>query len=170
MLSPLEALSIASAIIQIIDFGCKLVSQTQEIYHSASGATKDNVTSSEIAKDINALSKDLKRKDQTFQRLSPDDIALGKLVDSCEHEAEELMRLLGDLEVPRDATKWKSFRVAFKTARKKGMVKDIETRLLKLQKQIDSRLQLMMTCVSNPFADSSDFVSVAINSLHFAYV
>ncbi len=170
MLSPLEALSIASAIIQIIDFGCKLVSQTQEIYHSANGATKDNVTSAEIVKDINALNKELKNKDRTFQRLSLDDIALGKLVDSCEHEAEALRHLLSELEVPPDAKKWESFRVAFRSARKKGMVKDIENRLLKLQKQIDSRLQSMMKCVSDPLVNPPDLVWLVINSLLFACV
>jgi len=145
MLSPLEALSVASAIIQIVDFGCKLISQTQEIYRSASGATKDNVTSNEIAEDINALYEDLTRKSQTFQRSSPDDIALGNLVDSCEQEAKALLHLLGNLQVPPDATQWKSFKAAFRSARKKGKVKDIETRLLKIQKQIDSRLQRIMT-------------------------
>jgi hypothetical protein len=86
MLTGLEILGVVSAVIQIVDFSRKLVSQTQEIYRSASGATKDNVTSNEIAKDINALYQDLRRKSQTFQRLSPDDIAVGNLVDSCERK------------------------------------------------------------------------------------
>lgn len=148
MLDPLTALSIASSVIQIVDFGCKLVSQSQEIYYSANGATKDNVTSGEITKDINLLYKDLISKDRNFQMLDDDDRALGKLVDSCLREVEALMNLLAELEVPPDATQWKSFKNAIKSARKKGKVKDIETRLLKIQKQIDSRLQVMMTYVS----------------------
>jgi len=145
MLTGLEVLSVASAVIQIVDFSCKLISQTQEIYRSASGATKDNVTSNEITKDINALYQDLTRKSQTFQPSSPDDIALVNLVDSCEREADALLRLLGELEVPPNATQWKSFKAAFKSARKQGKVKDIETRLLKIQRQIDSHLQRIMT-------------------------
>lgn len=148
MLDPLTALSIASSVIQIVDFGCKLVSQSQEIYYSANGATKDNVTSGEITKDINLLYKDLTSKDQNFQMLDDDDRALGKLVGSCLREVEAVMSLLAELEVPPDATQWKSFKNAIKSARKKGKVKDIETRLLKIQKQIDSRLQVMMTYVS----------------------
>lgn len=145
MLGPLEALSVASAVIQMIDFGCKLLSQTQEIYHSANGATKDNVTSNEIAKDINILYKGLVKQGQSFKRSSSDDIALGKLVDLCQREAQALLELLEHLEIRNDATQWKSFKIALKTARRKGKVKELETRLLKLQKQIDSRLQLMMT-------------------------
>lgn len=148
MLTGLEILGVVSAVIQIVDFSCKLVSETQEIYRSASGATKDNLTSEEITKDINALYRDLTRKSATFQRSNPYDIALGDLVDSCAREAKALLHLLGALEMPSDATQWKSFKAAFKSARKQGMVKEIETRLLKLQKQIDSRLQRIMTWVS----------------------
>ena len=147
MLDPLTALSIASCVLQIVDFGCKLVSETQEIYHSASGATKDNVTGAEIAKDINFLYKDLTKKDQNFQRLDPDEKALGKLVDSCTQEVIELMNLLEDLEVPKDATKWKSFKSAIKNARKRGKVIHLESRLLRIQKQIDSRLLVMIKYV-----------------------
>ena len=168
MLDPLTALSLASSVIQIVDFGCKLVSQTQEIYQSANGATKDNVTSGEIAKDISVLYKDLTRKDQEFQRLDGDDIALGKLVDSCVREVRELMHLLRELEVPQDATQWKSFKNAVKSAREKGKVRDIETRLLKIQKQIDSRLHVMMTYVLAESSDSTNPLALAINNLHCA--
>lgn len=167
MLDPLTALSLASSVIQIVDFGCKLVSQTQEIYHSASGTTKDNVTSGEIANDIHLLYKDLTSKDQEFNRLSEDDIALGKLVDSCAHEARELMHLLREIEVPPDATQWKSFKNAVKSARKKGMVNGIETRLLKIQKQINSRLHLMMTYVSMKMLDSTNSRALATSNLHY---
>lgn len=64
MLDPLTALSIASSVIQIIDFGCRLVSETQQIYHSASGATKYNVTLREITEDIIILETNLSRQNQ----------------------------------------------------------------------------------------------------------
>ena len=163
MIDPLSALSIASCVIQIVDFGCKLVSETQEIYHSASGATKDNVTSGEIAKDINLLYKDLTGKDSEFQRLGPDEKALGKLVDSCAREAEALIRLLTELEVPQDAKQWKSFQIAIKTARKRGKVHDIESRLLKIQKQINSRLLAMMKYVLADLFDSTDIFAQPSN-------
>ena len=156
MLDPLSALSLASCVIQIVDFGCKLVSETQEIYHSASGATKENVTSGEIAKDINLLYKDLTSKEKGFQRLGPDEKALGKLVDSCAREAEALIKLLAELEVPQDANQWKSFQIAIKSARKRGKVHDIESRLLKIQKQINARLLVMMKYVPVDLFDSTD--------------
>ena len=144
MLDPLAALSIASAVIQIVDFGCKLVSETQQIYRSASGATKHNVTRQEITEDIEILYKNLSRQNR---RLSGDDIELGDLVDLCSQEAEKLLTLLEELKVGPDATQWKSFKKAIKSARKKGKVENIETQLIKIQKQINSRLLVMMTYV-----------------------
>ena len=164
MLDPLTALSVASSVIQLVDFGCKLVSESQEIYHSASGATRDNVTNREIAEDISLLYRDLIRKNQAFQRLGPDYQALGKLVDSCIGEAEALSKFLEELKVPPDAKQWKSFKTAIKSARKRGRVKDIETRLIKIQRQINSRLNLMMTYVPMDLSDSTNsFAPVTSN-------
>ena len=167
MLDPLTALGVVSSVIQIVDFGCKLVSETQEIYQSASGATRKHVTSLEITEDINILYKDLLGQNQSFPKLSPDDIALEKLVDSCSREAEELIKLLGKLKVPSDATQWESFKKAIKSKRKQGEVKDIETRLLKIQKQINSRLQMMMTYVSLDLLGSTNASTLATNNLHY---
>lgn len=169
MLDPLTALSIASSVIQIVDFGCKLVSETQEIYHSASGATKEFVTSREITQDIKLLYQDLRRKNQAFERLGPDDMALGKLVDSCAGEAEALMRLLEELKVPSDANEWKSFKNAIKSARKKAKVTDIETRLFNIQRQINSRLVLMMTYVPVALLDSTNSFAPVTSNLRSLY-
>lgn len=169
MLDPLTALSIASSVLQIIDFGRKLVSQTQEIYQSASGATKDNVTSGEITKDINFLYKDLRGKNETFQRLGSDDIALGKLVDSCMEQAEKLIEVLAVLVVPPDAKQWKSFKNAIQSARHKGEVNTIEGRLFKIQRQIDSRLLKMMKYVLVDLLDSTDCFALVTSNLHSLY-
>ena len=160
MLDPLIALGIASSVIQIIDFGCKLVSETQQIYHVAKGATKDNVTFREITEDIIILDTNLSRQNQNNQRLSPDDIVLGNLADSC------ALGLLVELAVQPDATQWKSFKKAIKSARKKEKVGDIEKRLLKIQGQINYRLQVMMTYVLIDLLDSTNISALATNNLN----
>ena len=140
MLDPLTALSLASAIVQFVDFGCKLLSQSQELYHSADGALKANITTEEITLDVIALSHSLRKKE-----VSAHDVALGKLVDSCEREAEELLRILADLRLPQDgATKWDIFRKAIRSVRKKGKIEEIEGRLGKIQRQVNSRLLFML--------------------------
>lgn len=122
MLDPLTSLSVASSVIRIVDFSRKLVSETQEVYHSASGATRDNVTSREITQDINLLYQDLRSKNEDFQISGPHDIALRKLVDSCTGEAQALMKILEDLKVPPDAKQWKIFKTPSKVHRKEEML------------------------------------------------
>ena len=152
MLDPFSALSVASAAIQFVQFGCQLVSETQEIYHSASGATKDNITIGEITNDIKELSRNLK-KQASVRDPSADDLELGRLVSSCYEEAERLTGLLETLEVPANATKWASFRKAIKNARKQGKVEKIEKRLSKIQRQIDYHLQFNMRYIFLPFSE-----------------
>ncbi|KAK4697415.1 hypothetical protein P7C71_g658, partial [Lecanoromycetidae sp. Uapishka_2] len=145
MLDPLTALGLASSIIQVVDFGRKLVSQTQETYYTANGATKENVTVGEIAKDINVLNRSLKEKKISLEAPHADDVALEDLVTSSQKIAEDLLGLLATLEVPKDATTWKRFQKAFKSTQKAREVREIESRLNKIQRQIDSRLHYMIS-------------------------
>ncbi|KAL9118898.1 MAG: hypothetical protein Q9187_004547 [Circinaria calcarea] len=100
MLDPLTALSLAAAIIQFVDWGSRLLSQSQEIYHSVSGATEENVTTKQITSDIKALSNQLKGKEaEALRSPTADDIALRELADSCQREADKLLIVLHELEI-----------------------------------------------------------------------
>lgn len=173
MLDPLTALSLAAAVIQFVDWGSRLLSQSQEIYHSARGATKENVTTAQITSDIKALSKQLKGKEtEALRSPTADDIALRELADSCQREAEELLMVLDRLEVGKEATKWESFRRAIKNARKRGKITEIESRLNKIQQQVNSRLLAMMRLVailSKSLRPLSDFVYIVIRTLPYIY-
>lgn len=146
MLDPLTAISLASAIVQFVDFSLKIVSQTQEIYQSASGATRENVTISEITEDIKALNHNIWSSTNNLQ-LGPSEMALHRLVESCETEADALLLLLAELKVPPDASRWVSFKKAIKGARQRGKVQELETRLGNLQRQVNSRILYMMKLV-----------------------
>lgn len=154
MLDPLTALGVASSIIQLVDFGRKLVSQTQETYHTANGATIENVTVGEIAKDINFLNRNLKEKTVSLEALGADDVALTDLATSSQKVAEDLLRILATLEVPKDATPWKRIHKAFKSTQKAREIREIESRLNKIQRQIDSHLHYMVKYVPS---DSRSF-------------
>ena len=105
MIDPLTALSVTSAVIQFVDYGSKLLSQTQEIYHSMNGGLKENITTEDVTADIVALSLNLRKTQNS------NDEALDKLVCSCEREANELLEVLNDLRLPRDEyTKRNSFK------------------------------------------------------------
>ncbi len=57
MLDPLTALSIASSIVQFVDYGSKLLSKSYELYESADGTTIGNAELEVIAKDLQDLNE-----------------------------------------------------------------------------------------------------------------
>lgn len=143
MIDPLSALSLASAIVQFIDFGIRIISQTQEIYQSKYGVNQENVTIGQITQDIRDLTKDV-RKNVNVRQAQTYDIKLIRLADSCEREADALLLIVNGLKVPPGASHWTSFKKAIKDARQKGTVQKLETRLEKLQKQVNSRILFLM--------------------------
>ena len=53
MLDPLSALSLTSSIVNLVDFSCKVVSESREIYQSGSIITNDELE--QIANDLSGL-------------------------------------------------------------------------------------------------------------------
>jgi len=59
VLDPLSAIGLARNIVQFVDFSFKLIAETRDIYHAATGATTNGVLLSAIAHDIQKLSDQL---------------------------------------------------------------------------------------------------------------
>jgi hypothetical protein len=55
MLDPLTALSLASSVIQFVDFGIKLFRSGRELYGSSNGSSVGNQDLDTIAKDLKGL-------------------------------------------------------------------------------------------------------------------
>ena len=145
MLDPLTAVSLASAVVQFIDFSIKILTETQEIYQSVSGTTRKNVTIGEITQDTRELSQNVTRNRYMCQGQAYD-AALVRLAESCEKEADALLLILDGLKVPPGASHWTSLKKAIKTASQKGKIRELESRLNKLQKQVNSHILFMMKC------------------------
>jgi hypothetical protein len=55
MTDPITAVSLIGTILQLVDFGSRLVSKSTELYRSADGALKQNINVETAAKDISQL-------------------------------------------------------------------------------------------------------------------
>ena len=77
MLDPFSAISLASSIVQFVDFGKRLVSEGRELYESADGALAKHVELEAIIKDIKLRSE----KSVTVPGASEDEVGLRKLVE-----------------------------------------------------------------------------------------
>ena len=168
MLDPLTALSVAGTIVQFVDFSSKLLAKSREIYESASGASIDNNQLEAIAKDLEGLNARLRKPLPSQQSLDDSDISLVKLGEQCAGVAAELIHALEELKV-RGTThlRWKSFRKALKSVRKREEVEAITLRLQNFREELNLHilvnlryvLQLRIYFLRNECATSREIVT-----------
>jgi hypothetical protein len=143
-MDPLSALSIASSVLQFVQFGCSLVSKAHEIHQSSSGALPEHLECEDATTRLVELTKKIQYPEtsSTSGCLSSDDAPLEAICRNCDVIATELLQRLRKLRL-RDNTderKWKSFRQALKTVWSKGEMSSIESRLLTCRKELEMHL------------------------------
>ena len=151
MLEPLTAISIASAVVQFIDFGSKVVTRSSEIYRSSDGALQENTELENIIREVTKLNEKVlsSRPNPHTDGFSKDDEATRELVGSCEILANDLLQVLRDLKAQHSGPvgrRWTCLRkaVASQTPWNKDKVQGLERRLNRVKEQIGHRLLVMM--------------------------
>ena len=139
----LAVLSIASNVIQVVDFSTSIVSKTSELYKSYHGQlaqhTDISTTSSDLYRSTAKLSESI--APQAIPTvLSEDDQALYILCTGYVDVSKELQSGLQQLQVKGTPTKWKSLRKALETIWTKDKIADLQTRLAGYRSQLDSRI------------------------------
>ena len=162
-LGGLAALGVASNIVQFVDFGCRLFSQSKELYRSSNGLADEAGELENIARSLNHLSDNLMLEhsfsDQRSSNNSDieiedqlDDIApvqpantfekcsghtdLKLIAIDCKKVADELSEALNRLRVKSPGKKWECFRVALKRIWKSERIKDMSRRMERLSSQL----------------------------------
>lgn len=104
-MDPLTAVSVASNIIQFVEFGSRLVSKAHRLYKSADGVLTEHIHLEVVITDLGTLLKGLQRKlpehrhPYNNQTVIEDDKALDDLCSRAVEIAEELMRRLEKLMI-----------------------------------------------------------------------
>ena len=141
VLEALAALSLASSVLQLIDFASKLVSKGTRFYKSTDGVLDENAKLQAIAERMHQLSSGLVTSAGPFKSVgsptaeeleSPiaEEQALQRVAIECQEIAMEFSRVFDNLRVSGIRTKWKSCRQALKSIRSK---EDIELLLERLR-------------------------------------
>ena len=152
-MDPLTAISLASAIVQFVDFSSKLIVEGHQIYHSIEGASQANLRTEDITSHINSLNKHLLQPDRRHSQTgvsSESETALRYLAASCRTVANDLLNLLNELKVDKHSQgaqkKWETFRKAVLTQnpKNKDKIKSLEDQIDNIQKQINRRLVTMI--------------------------
>jgi len=143
VLDPLSALSLASNVVQFIDFGSKLISEIQEIRQSASGSTKENADFLFTAKAFRRQSDILfaNLADRTSSSSLPlSRSALQEFVVPCRQVSDELIAILEDLKAMEPRKRLQSFWQALRSITKRRKIKELVAKMEILRKLVNSHL------------------------------
>lgn len=138
VLDSLSAIGLAGNIVQFVDFSFKLVTETRNIYHSATGKTTDNVLLSAIADDIQKLSDRLETSQSA--RTSASIARLQSLAVEAQEVAEELLKAVSLLRASKPQSKWSSFKVALAQVYNGEKIRSLTSQITKLQGLVTNRL------------------------------
>jgi ankyrin repeat protein len=147
MLDPLTALGLAGNLIQVIQFSYDIVSEGNKIYHDASGVLTQNKAIEEVSSDLANLTETLKTKQDEWRAahgrtaLDPEELRLRNLCDRCVEVAFELQIQLNKLKAKEGRGKrLKSYKLALVAVWRKDEVEELERRLERYQKELDTRV------------------------------
>jgi hypothetical protein len=143
VMDPLSALSVAGTIVQFVDFSCKLISATHELY---SGSKLDvHAQAAAAANDLLDYSTKIRqplRLPSISGCLTEDEAALEGVCHSCIELTESFIKRLNRLKVPGQDMRrvWTSLRQALLSMWTKNDLDSIEERLAGFRREIDSHV------------------------------
>lgn len=135
----LDALSVAAAVVQFVDFGADIVSAAREICESAAGGTMWNAT---LEKSVSAL-KDISNK-LTVSSSVQSQAQYQNLVNLAKESqtiCKNLLDILGNIKAKDPSSKRQALVAAIKAKLKEGETKVLAERFDECRKQIVLELQ-----------------------------
>lgn len=147
-MDPLTALSLASNVIQVVDFSITLVSKGYEIYKSADGSLAENVDTEAVTNSLNMLTAKLRRPlkhgPNTTGIMSDDDQSLMSLCEKCTNIADDLLAKFDRVKVTGKYRKWKSARQALKSVTSKSDLEQLTSTLQTYRSEITLHITISL--------------------------
>ena len=145
IMEALVAVGLASNIVQFISFAQDLVSTSKQISRNADGALIENHELESIAMNLSRLGSNLLVKTSHNATCTKEDEDLRKLCEGCRHVSKLLIEKLRSLKVDSKFSgsvgrQWASFRQALNSVMNAEEIADLEGRLDRYQKGINSAL------------------------------
>lgn len=144
-MDPLSALSLASSVVQFVQFGGSLVSKSRQIYEH--GKLQSNIDFEEAVHRLTALTGGVKSSLGDLNdlgQLSRSSKAMKDICERCEKLGDELLVRSNALQLDdkQKHRKWKSFRQAFKSMSSKKAVDQLSQSLRDCREELDSHILL----------------------------
>ena len=138
-MDPLSALSLATSVVQFIDFATKIVHGARQIYATGASSITENADIELCASELQEFCIRLNTS-KLPSLLTADDGSLYRLADRCIAISNELLSLLRKIKAENSTSKWQCVVSAVKTQLKKSERDDILSRLSQCRAQLDIQL------------------------------
>jgi hypothetical protein len=141
-MDPLTAVSLAACVVQFTDFGIRLLSESHDIYKSASGQTLRTIKLSTVASDLSLLSGEVEQQVRKLTSTSPagrSELTLVRLCGECKVVSQELQKALAHLRVDGSGSvnlTIKSFVVAVKGFWSSDKINGLRDELVEIRQQM----------------------------------
>jgi hypothetical protein len=151
-MDPLAALGLAANILQFFEFAGKLLQETKEIFHSAKGATVENVELQDVAGKLSSLSATLLTPESDpqsrwFQYEKP----IWVVATQCKAIAEELLTTIPSLKTNSSPNrKWRSFVEALRSVWNHDRIARLRERLNGMQSVLSTQLISLIRYAPRP--------------------
>lgn len=145
MLDPFTAISLATAIVQFVDFGSKLITKGYEIH--ANGALQENIDLTAITADLHAFTdRIVLDSSNTSAKPTSEEQALQKVAKICAEISQKLLNILTSLEVSKqgDFRSWTSLRASVRAAFRARDIDKLQNKLHHVTEQLNSHLLGML--------------------------
>jgi hypothetical protein len=153
-MEPLTALSLAGTIVQFVDFGTKLFSESREIYQSSSGRLKVEDDLELVATDLTAVIRKIRRSIPSHlpeisgdidQETQNHEKRFETICDDAAKIAEKILASIPVDQMKQKGTrnrKWKTFRQVMVRIWSRTEIDDLKKRLITLREAMDTRVLL----------------------------
>jgi hypothetical protein len=142
MLDPLTAISLASNMVQFVDFSGKIISKTRELTKSSHGTTQEAYNAEIVIRDLLRHSEQLKDGVRAA-RATPhteDDKALEDLCNGCISLSERIIKRLEKLKLGEGAGKRQAFLHALKAVWSQKELESEEAQLATYRSRLEFRV------------------------------
>jgi hypothetical protein len=140
-MEPLSALSIASAVIQIVEFSAKVISRTKEVYDSPEKATEETALLENATENLRELMEELsKRRNVRPHNSSNADDQLIHLAKQSDEIAKVVCEAVDDIRLRTDGSQRTALSQGLRSVLGQKKISSLTARLDQMRKQVDTAL------------------------------
>lgn len=149
-MSGIEAVGAAAAILQLVDFGGKLLVTCYEVYKSHEGAARGTIRIQNVCIEVENISAKLSRSPARNTHLSENEAALWSLANRAHDLAWHLKLLLDRLRLKSGKETfrtWGAIRQSWRILHQHDRLAEMREELSEIKSLLDTRLLVLMRSV-----------------------